>query len=130
MRNFLPAALLLALAASPAAADGTMHQRTAAGVHTPHLPSLRELERLRHLDISRRFARTPFSPFFPAQFAELGFLPWGDELAPAGEVPVAVVPAALPPRPPVSLADERPRVETTSDGVTIVRGPGSHHIAR
>ena len=43
----------------------------------------------------------------------------------------AAVPAPAyfpPPRPPRLAADERPSVETTAQGVTIIRGPGSRHL--
>jgi len=47
----------------------------------------------------------------------------------APEVIVALPPAAPAPAPVTSERDERATVETTPSGVTIVRGPGSHHMA-
>jgi hypothetical protein len=41
------------------------------------------------------------------------------------EVPATTASALPPPRP---AAEQRPSVETTAEGVVVVRGPGSHHI--
>jgi hypothetical protein len=41
------------------------------------------------------------------------------------EAPATTAPAPAPPRP---AAEQRPSVETTAEGVVVVRGPGSHHI--
>jgi len=56
---------------------------------------------------------------------------WGEPAA-AGLAEPAPSPGLgmLPPPPPMRTADERPSVESTPQGVTIVRGPGSHHLPR
>lgn len=45
----------------------------------------------------------------------------------AGLPPVVMAPAAAPRH---SAVEERPSVETTVEGIVIVRGPGSRHVGR
>ncbi|HEX7967860.1 MAG TPA: hypothetical protein VF502_06545 [Stellaceae bacterium] len=90
----------------------------------------------------RSFARS-FDPFSPFGFFQPvpSFLLGGvldsvagtDALAPAGtRAPMVMVApdASDPPRAIRSAVDERPSVETTPEGVVIVRGPGSRHLQR
>ncbi len=65
----------------------------------------------------------PYAGFFPDwDWGWGGNWAWDGGGAPA-------IPAALPPdRPLRYAAQERPSVETTPEGVTIIRGPGSHHL--
>jgi len=56
----------------------------------------------------------------------------GYEQAPAAAPTAVIVGEPSPPAYPVRVTSERDEhatVETTPEGVTIVRGPGSHHIA-
>lgn len=64
--------------------------------------------------------------------ALLGGVPYGVDVAGqgSGQAPNVVVVTVPAPTPPARLADERPSIETTPQGVTIIRGPGSMHIAQ
>jgi hypothetical protein len=53
---------------------------------------------------------------------------WGGLPPTYDPAPAAGLVGFPPPRPPVAQ-DERASVETTPQGVTIIRGPGSRHIA-
>jgi hypothetical protein len=135
MRASLLVACLLALVASPAAADRVRHRDADDG-----------LRMHRHHSFFSRFSQvSPFSPFFrlrhggpfspfattfPIGFDD-GFGFGGfDAGAGFGGAPGIVmlnappVAAAAPARP---MIDDRPSVERTAQGVTIIRGPGSHH---
>lgn len=46
----------------------------------------------------------------------------------AGEGEPVLIPLAASFAPPPPPGDERPTVEATPQGVTIIRGPGSHHL--
>jgi hypothetical protein len=80
----------------------------------------------------RRFDRFAFdrravddiAPFYPSGFP-YDFYPAGASMA-AGVAPIVVVPAAaVQPEPQRRSVSDRPTVETTPQGVLIVRGPGS-----
>ena len=89
----------------------------------------------------RNFARS-FDPFFPFGFFQpvrvfpggvLDGIAGADALAPAGNgAPMMIVTSdpPIPRRATRSAVDERPSVETTPEGVVIVRGPGSRHLER
>lgn len=89
----------------------------------------------------RNFARS-FDPFSPFGFVQpVSVFPGGvldgiagaDALAPAGNgAPMMIVTSdpPIPRRATRSAVDERPSVETTPEGVVIVRGPGSRHLER
>jgi hypothetical protein len=121
--RLLVGAALTAVIAAPATA-GMMTPRSPAPVaHNGHV----------HAPFHRHrfFHRHPgFAPFVfgaPLVFPDGYF---GSDVA-AGTPPVVVLreapPMAAPP-PPMPELDQRPSVETTAEGVVIVRGPGSHHI--
>jgi hypothetical protein len=123
MRRFLSPALLalplFVLTALPARADGGFH--VFRGSHFRRFAHVRRFDTFHHF---QRFGAAPFvAPFF---------WDWADEEGPpviAGGGPGAVIvlnlarPATARPPPPA-----RTMVET-SHGVTVVRGPGSHHFA-
>jgi hypothetical protein len=86
----------------------------------------------------RRFDRFAFdrraiddiAPFYPSGFP-YDFYPAGASMAAGGAPIVVVVPAAaVRPEPQRPFASDRPTVETTPQGVVIVRGPGSRHGQR
>jgi hypothetical protein len=55
---------------------------------------------------------------------------YGSDIGP-GTPPVVVLseaPTTAAPPPQLPELDQRPSIETTAEGVVIVRGPGSHHI--
>lgn len=73
----------------------------------------------------------PFSSFFPLGTAD-GFIDTAAEGAPAGLPPVIIMvspPQAAPPKPRRPATEAHVTVEKTPEGVTVVRGPGSRHIA-
>jgi hypothetical protein len=107
MRAVMTLALLLTLTASPTTADarnGRGHGIAAHRVH--HL-------RMNHVRAPRVVS------FIPAEFFDAGGAPFI-----AGAMPEPVVPAPPPPLPP-RRHDDRPSVEHTDAGVTIIRGPYS-----
>jgi hypothetical protein len=122
MRLPLLLALLLILPAFPAAAE---HNGSAGA---PHVHGFHH----GHAFHFRGFRGSPFAN----GFGGWGYFPdwdwgWGGDWAANGGNAVAPpAPAFLPPpRPAGYAADTRPSVETTAQGVTIIRGPGSHHLA-
>lgn len=118
--------ILLALYAHPAAAKGGapsvrgVHVQVARAPVLPLLPSVRAVHEQAHR------AHVP-ALYPPWEWGPWG-LDWADYLAiPPAETPgILIVPNLAPP--PVM----RPAatVETTAQGVTVIRGPGSHHLAR
>jgi hypothetical protein len=113
MRPALPLALLLlALLAVPAAADGGRPMHVFRGVHPHRLHDLRN-------GASASF----FQPYL------WDWSDWsgaGPAAGPPGNVIVLnLAPAAAPAKP----ADGRSSVETTADGVIVIRGPGTRHTA-
>ncbi len=119
MRLPLLLALLLSLPVLPAAAQhGGGHPTGAASFHgARHGHAF-------HFRPSPFAFRGPFANYFP------GYWGWGwgwdGDWAWDG-VGAATMPTALPP-PPHFAANDRPSVETTKQGVTIIRGPGSRHV--
>ncbi|HZS82104.1 MAG TPA: hypothetical protein VFA50_04490 [Stellaceae bacterium] len=84
----------------------------------------------RHLHRFRRFGFNTFAPF-DGTFGFVGLpLTEGSVAAPAPGIVIIGAPSSSPapsmPRP--TAEEERPTVETTASGVTIIRGPGSHHL--
>lgn len=74
---------------------------------------------------------TPFPSFFPLGTAD-GLIDTAAAGAPAGLPPVIIMvspPQAAPPKPRRPEQEARATVEKTPEGVTVVRGPGSRHIA-
>jgi len=156
MRILLATAVLLALGVSPAMdqmgirqapamAHAGMHHAPAmahAGMH--HAPAMapggmrhntvhgarvhRQLHR--HLALrNEHFGQAAgFAPFFGDAFDTFGF----DEPMPAPIDTGVALASPLPtlPRPPRHPGDDRATVETTPFGVTVIRGPGSRHIAQ
>ena len=129
----LPFAALLTLPALPAAAEsGHDHGGSRAAFHHDfhqHRPfhfreRRREFGRFR--EGRREFAGSLWGGGWGWGWP--GDWDWGGQ-APAAGVPEAPpVGYALPTPPPARIADERPSVETTSQGVVIIRGPGSRHV--
>ena len=101
--------LVLSIATSAAWASHPMGHGSHMGIGPNHHP-------LAHHLLQRRF----FSQFaYPLDY-------YGDDW---GYAPPPAIVTAEPPLPaaPVAVTHyERPMVETTPEGVTIVRGPGSH----
>ena len=101
--------LFLSVAVSPAWASQPMAHGSHMGIEPHHHPIV-------HHQLQRRF--------FPQFAYPLDY--YGDDwgYAPA---PAVVAAEPSPPTTPIALTHyERPTVETTPAGVTIVRGPGSH----
>lgn len=101
--------LLLALGALPAAADSMRRPAVARGV-APHA--------LHH---GRRAAGVSF--FAPAIWDQGD---WVSAVAPRALVVLTFAPA---PAPAPAAAPPHAKVEITAHGVTVVRGPGTHHLA-
>jgi hypothetical protein len=117
----LLAAGVMATGAMPAAADNmTMQSRET--VRSGHL----QTPFLKH-----RFLR-PNPVFGPFAFGAPLILPGGyfaggvDSGTPV--IMLSEAPAIAAPPPPPPAVEQRPSVETTAEGVVVVRGPGSHHI--
>jgi hypothetical protein len=73
----------------------------------------------------------PFAPFFPLGTAD-GLVDTAAAGAPSTLPPVVIMmspPQAAAPKPRRPAAEERASVEQTPEGVTVIRGPGSRHIA-
>jgi hypothetical protein len=113
---------LTAAIAAPASAANTM---------TPRFPVVVVHNGRVHAPFHRHLRSRPgFSPFafgaplvVPDQYFGSG--------AASGTPPVIMLgeaPAVAAPMPPVPVVEQRPSVETTAEGVVIVRGPGSHHL--
>jgi len=132
MRLTLPVALLLSLPALPAAAN-SFHGHGSAGMANHHF-----FFHHQHFPFHGFHRQNPFWAWNGRGWnggwgwgwggpADWG---WGwDWNNGAPGAMTAAQPYAFPPPPPQRLAqDERPTVETTATGVTIIRGPGSHHV--
>lgn len=116
----LGAGLTVAIA-TPAAANTTTPRPPGVAFHDSHMRA--------PFHRNHFFHRHPgFGPFvFGAPLVFPGGY-YGSDIGP-GTPPVIMLsetPAAPPPLPAV---EQRPSVETTPEGVVIVRGPGSHHLA-
>jgi hypothetical protein len=113
---------LVTAGAMPAAADNmTMRSRDVVRSGRLQTPGLHH-----------RFLR-PDAMFGPFAFGAPLILP-GGYFAGGGASGTPVImlseaPAmAAPPPPPPPAIEQRPSVETTAEGVVVVRGPGSHHL--
>lgn len=119
----LPLAALLTLPALPAAAEsGHGHGGSRAAFHHnlhPHRP-------FPFRDGRRLFAGSPWG--WGWGWGWPGAWDWGDQALAAGMPAPPPVGYAWPPPAPQRLADERPSVETTLEGVVIIRGPGTRHV--
>ena len=143
MRILLALTLLLALGVPPASAQkGTQPTPVAAHAGVAHAPVMAQgrlghhaahgvrlhRERHRHLVLrNAHFGRTAgFAPFFWSDtvgaYEEPALAPAEEGVAPAGPLPPF-------PRPLRHPGDDRATIETTPFGVTVIRGPGSRHIA-
>jgi hypothetical protein len=117
----LLAAGLMTTGAMPAAADNmTMRSREIVRDGRAQTPFL-----------NRRFLR-PNPVFGPFAFGAPLILPGGYFAGgvPSGAPPVIMLseaPAMAAPPPPPAV-EQRPSVETTAEGVVVVRGPGSRHL--
>ncbi|HZB90417.1 MAG TPA: hypothetical protein VE397_03180 [Stellaceae bacterium] len=126
--------LLVALGAAPAVAAGGSGGHVSLGFHSGHVSGFHgsHFFAFNSGQFGQPF-RSRQSRFF-APFA-WGWGDWADwDGGPAGGAPGSVVVLAMaPPAPPAparSRMEARPSVENTEAGVTIVRGPGSHHSAQ
>ena len=75
---------------------------------------------------------TSFAPFFPLGTADGLLVDTAAAGAPSALPPVIIMvapPQAAPPKPRRPATEARATVEKTPEGVTVIRGPGSHHIA-
>jgi len=105
---------------------------TTAGTMTPRSPVLvaHDGHVQAPFDGHRRFHRHP--GFGPLVFGAPLVFPggyYGSDIGP-GTPPVIILSEApvTAPSPQLPAVEQRPRVETTTEGVVIVRGPGSRHI--
>ena len=119
---------LAAVIAAPAAAASTMTPRSpVVVVHNGHVhaPFL-------HAPFHRHLFLHTHRGFGPFAFGAPLALPdeyYGSDIA-SGAPPIIMLsgmPAMAAP-PQLPAVEQRPSVETTAEGVVIVRGPGSHHI--
>lgn len=119
--SLLLGAGLLAAIAAPSTA-GTMTPRSPVLVAGGHVEAPFHRQRFfhRHAGFGQLVFAAPL--VFPGGY-------YGSDIGP-GMPPVIMLseaPVAAPP-PPLAAVDQRPSVETTADGMVIVRGPGSRHI--
>jgi hypothetical protein len=118
---------LTAVSALPAAANTTASRSPRVAVNGPvRAPFLRH-HLFRHQSL--------FGPFaFGSPFVLPGGVFDGDVMPSlASGAPTVVMLSGSPAAPPLprrAAIVERTSVETTVDGVVIVRGPGSHHLGR
>jgi hypothetical protein len=114
---------LTAAIAAPATAGMTAPQSPVQVAHNGHIHAPFHRHRFFH-------SHPSFGPFvFGAPLVFPGGY-YGSDIGP-GTPPVVVLsepPTAAAPPPPLPELDQRPSVETTAEGVVIVRGPGSHHL--
>lgn len=125
MRNLISLLLgagLIAAGVAPAVADNMTprsHEIVRNGQF--HRPFLRH----RFLHPNPVFPFVLGAPFaFPGGYFDGGVASGASPVIMLGGAPAV---AASPP-PPLAAAEQRPSVETTAEGVVVVRGPGSHHI--
>lgn len=125
MRPWISLLVGTALTVAAPAAANTMTQQSPVPVarngHV-HLPFHRHHFFHSHPDVS------PFAFGAPLVFPG-GY--YGSDIGP-GTPPVIMLsepPAMAAPPPQLPAVEQRPSVETTAEGVVIVRGPGSHHLA-
>ena len=115
--------------AAPAAAD-TLTPRSPVIVRNSHIPAPFQRHHFRHSHPGFLHSHPGVDPLFfgvPLVYS-------GDYVAggvASGMPPVMMLsepPGTAPPPPQLPAIEQRPTVETTPEGVAIVRGPGSHHI--
>ncbi len=109
MRVVLALALLSALSTVPAVSQAGMRPQSSHGVRAPaqhHRP--------------HPFRATPGAVILGGGLDQSSAAP-----------PLEITPPEpmVPPAPPRRVGDDRPTVEHTDVGVTIIRGPGSRHLA-
>jgi hypothetical protein len=128
MRLLLLLALLLTLPVLPAAAE---HGGSHGGFGTARMHGFHHGQFFRFRGAPFAFSRSPYG------YGGWGYFPdwdwgwdgdWAWNGGGAAPPPASAPNYLLPPRPRFAT-EERPSVETTSQGVTIIRGPGSHHVA-
>jgi hypothetical protein len=125
MRLPLLIALLLTVPVLPAAAQHSGHGSAAAvSAH-----GFRHGQPFRFRGSHFGFRGAPFANFFPGywDWGWDGGWAWDGDWAWDGGA-AAAAPSAPPPWRPRFAADTRPSAETTPQGVTIMRGPGSRHL--
>jgi len=116
----------IALLVAPAA-----HSRDRMMEPTQDLHSARESRPLLGSVLQRRRAATSQRHHMIDSSLPLGFYDGTAEVPQQTTVVPALVSDTAPLTPSIpTAAEERASVETTPEGVTIVRGPGSRHIAR
>jgi hypothetical protein len=113
---------LTALIAVPAAANTMTPRSPVMAVHNGdvHAPFHRHHFLRAHPGFAPFVLSTPL--FLPYEF-------YGGGVA-SGTPSVIILsePSAVAASPPVPAAEQRPSVETTAEGVVVVRGPGSRHL--
>jgi hypothetical protein len=118
---------LTAVSALPAVANNMASRSPRVAVNGPVRTPF-----LRHHLFRHQFLFGPFA--FGSPFVLPGEVFDGDVMPGlASGAPMVVMlsgPPAAPPLPRRAALEERVSVETTVDGVVIVRGPGSHHLGR
>lgn len=126
--------LLVALGAAPAVAGGRSGGHVSFGFHSGHASGFHGSHffagQFGHPFHSQQFGQSRF--FAPFAWGDWGWGDWADWDGGGGGGPGSVVVLAMaPPAPPAAArpqTEARASVETTTAGVTIIRGPGSHHL--
>jgi len=113
---------LTAFIAVPAAANTMTPRSPVVVVHNGHV----------HAPFLRRHflrAHPGFGPFVLGTPLVLPDESFGGGVA-SGTPPIIMLsePPAVAAPPPLPAAEQRPSVETTAEGVLVVRGPGSRHL--
>lgn len=113
---------LTGVIAAPAAANTMTPTSPVVVVHNGHVHAL--FHRRHFLRAHPGFG--PFALGTPLVFPDESY----GGGAGSGMPPVIMLsePSAVAASPPVPAAEQRPSVETTAEGVVVVRGPGSHHL--
>jgi hypothetical protein len=115
MRALVAFALLLSLSTLPTAAYAMRPEgRHGVRVHVQH-------HRLHQFRTMHRAPLVGGGFFEGGGYYESDAAPYAESTAPQPVAPPA------PPAPPRRVGDDRPTVEHTDVGVTIIRGPGSSH---
>ena len=114
---------LTAAIAAPAAANTMTPGSPVVIVHNGHVHAPFH----RHHFVHSHLGLGPFVFGTPLAFPDAYY---GSGVA-AGTPPIIMMseaPAMTAPPPQLPVVEQRPTVETTAEGMVIVRGPGSHHI--